>query len=462
MSNYYDSLFGFKCQTESNKIILYPIELLEIFKDPITFELINDPILINQFPNIVYDKNSLMEWFYHSNKEPFCGIELNKFIKFTPILNFYIALSLLEKKDDLLIFHQPNIDLINLYELMSCVISSNNKKQNNVKFLNKYKNLNINHDTIQLDLEYYNCFGIEKDKKYFEQYYDFTLQDLLLNDFKTGKTINNPIITGNIIMDVSTLIEKSSIKLESIEKFIVGKKGLDCSIIFNNIKDKFESLGIDYFIKERNCNKEDELFSFLNIFINEKSLKLRQNDKFLSCNKTYEYIYEQYSNLIKNININYKDFDKKKAFLSQMIKKDLMILTKQKCGWDGILENYKKDINFPVLSLCEYYSEDFSLLDLDNLEIKTDSVLKGFDFIGTNFENTKLVDISFSSNAFIASNLINSRFINCDFDNTVFYKTITKNTTFLNCRFDKKTLDMINKEFFENIFIIKNGSFIIN
>lgn len=317
MSNNYISLLGIECQTKSDKILIYPIELLELFVDPITYEIFNNPIVIEECPNSIYEKNNLLKWFYRSNREPFIGIELEKFIKFIPIINFYIALALLEKKDDFLIFHQPNIDLINLFKLFFEIVKTKNKKnmgekQNNCE---NFKDLNSNENIIQLDLEYYlkhenygdfngnyihyvnlpenylnkdksknvqfiNCIGVKNHKNYFEEHYNFTLQDILLNDFIYGKPIKKPVLVSGILMDQNSLQHKNLICQETIDQFTVDKTFLECKILFNKIVEKFIEFKIEqiFKIKDYEKCKKDYIYRFEDIFNFNPSLKLRKED----------------------------------------------------------------------------------------------------------------------------------------------------------------------------------------
>lgn len=505
MDEYYTSLLGYKCQTKSKKTIEYPIELLELFNDPLTFNPMKYPILIDDHPFVIYDLDNLIKWFCQSNKEPFSGVDLTKLIKFSTVINFFVAMVLLEEKDDKLIFHIPNIDLINLFELIRYTITYNNNKKN-IQNNNMTTNINTDNKIIQLDIEYYyekpvdktikkyniytdltgcqlvaeiknpkiiNCSGMPVSESYFENYYNYNLVDILLNDIVSGKPLIDPIILNdyNIILDKSILRNRKSYRIPSIESYIIKhdekKPLIDCKILFNKIKTAFNNCNIELTFKEKNyenCINDDTKYNFYEIFDHtKKSLNLRNSDFYMSSNTTYQYMYNEYRKLVdSNLENKYLNFKEKKRFLSNMIKNNIDILLKPNYG-TAILGKYKSEIGFPVLSQYDgYYCDDFSLLDLDNIKITNGNNLKGRDFIGTNFTNTEFVNVDFNLNSFVGSNLKNTKFINCKFKECVFYKSLTNNTHLINCEFDNKTISIINKEYKNKIFKEKDGHYYID
>ena len=86
----YTSLLGHQCQTKSHKVIPYSLGISELFLDPISHEMMKEPIILDHHPVAVYDKKNLITWFYHSNIEPLTGVPLDKFIKITPFVNYYL------------------------------------------------------------------------------------------------------------------------------------------------------------------------------------------------------------------------------------------------------------------------------------------------------------------------------------------------------------------------------------
>lgn len=160
----YKCLLNYICQTKSTNIIKYPKEILNIFNDPINFTLMQSPIFIKNHPFEIYDKQSLITWFYRSNKEPVTGIELDKRFEFVYILNYYIAMILLEEHEDYLIFHKPDIDLINLCELVDYIIKCKNNKKINPTHLDKNYIFNFNpcNKIIELDIDCYYVGHLEK------------------------------------------------------------------------------------------------------------------------------------------------------------------------------------------------------------------------------------------------------------------------------------------------------------
>lgn len=487
----YNSLLGYKCQTESDRVIEYPLGLLDLFTDHIiTFEQMKYPIILNDCSNNVYDKDSLIKWLYKSNKDPATGVEMKKLIKFTPFINFFVSMILLEKQNDKLLFHVPNIDLINLFRLIKYTVDSNNNKTNEKEnYDHSSSNVNTDPQLIQLDIKYYlksfetkkdfqiyssyyditnleitdedikilkdgehevyNCVGNKYSKTAFEPYYDFNLQDILINDVVTGLRIKDPIMnSNNVLLDKNTEDKnQNGYTCSTLEEFLSSRHDYDCKIIYNNILDVFVKNKVDLTEKPKNYqdHMKDNMCSFYDIFKNTNpSLKLRYGDFYISSNSTMEYMYAEYIKFMESDLVKSDDYNKKKELISKYIKSDTNLLVKATYGGDyGPLEKFRKDINFPILSFTGVYSDDFSLLDLNNAVFNNDKKnpaggLKGRDFIGTNLSGSTFKNIDFSACSFIACNLINTSFIDCVFRECAFYKNIVNDETDISSsKFDK-------------------------
>ena len=144
----YINLFGQKCFTKSEEKYTYSVDLLDIFKDCISLDLITNPVIIVSNSTVIYDQSNLIEWFSRSDTEPSTGIKMDSKFRTKYILNYIIAMTLLEhdESNNNLIFHKPNIDLINLVKLVENIYKSKNN--------NTYSD----DETVYLDLDYYTQF----------------------------------------------------------------------------------------------------------------------------------------------------------------------------------------------------------------------------------------------------------------------------------------------------------------
>ena len=489
--NNYTSILGYQCETRSNQCLIYPTRILDIFQDPISFEIIKEPIFLNEHPVGIYNKESLVNWFYNSNTEPLTGLKLDKFIKISPFINFYMALLLLEKKEDCVIFHQPKMDLMNFYELVCHLVESRNQKKEWTSWGGlKVSKINLDSKIVQLDIEdylcqvdkdnipnnlhnttvykytnfngvatddnkkHYNCKGTGKKKhKYFKEYYNFSLEDVLINDLFTGKRLKDPVINSKNTL-VETYKYEGSYTIGSIDGLRYGGKKCNGNIILNKIRDGFKDAGIGnlYYKKKKPEDYKDHRVhdALESIFDNEYFRQAwRKGDFYLSTNTTYEYMFSEYQKLIANKD-KYPNFENNRIFLSKMIKAEPNILIKAEYGYDPIMENIREQLHFPVISNNGPYSDDYSFLKLDHTVFKTtdpNNHIKGRDFVGTDFSGTRFEGLHFMVCSFIANDLINAKFINCQFNETVFYKVSgIHRVEFVNCKFDKLTMDMVNKE----------------
>jgi hypothetical protein len=148
----YVSLLGKVCFTNSNKHIIYPKELLEIFTDPITLEIVKSPIIMNDTPFHIYDSNSLFKWLLTSDINPLTGEHMkNKEFEVTIVNNYIMAMLLLEEHENYLIFHQPNCDLINFINLAHHIVNYKKEQFENVEM----PDLDINENLHILDIDAY-------------------------------------------------------------------------------------------------------------------------------------------------------------------------------------------------------------------------------------------------------------------------------------------------------------------
>lgn len=434
----YRSLLGYDCITTSNTIIHYPKKLLELFSDPISFEELKEPIIMVDYPENIYDKSSLIAWLCQSNVEPMLNIKFKtKQIKFRKILNYHMALLLLEEKDDGLLFHIPNIDLIHLLILTNIIVERNNQAD--------FSHKNNDGKDIYLDLSYYeNCkidmgngliLHNEGKTKYIEEYGDYDLHDILIRDVFTRKKIINPVVNENgLYFDLETLttINNYSSIFVHVNKY--SAEQLNNSILLTKIYDFFKMHSIDespnksqrsYDIFDWTKNKDEKyikMYDWFNYFFKKKApleFDLRKNDFYLSCSSTSENMLTKLKE-IKKSKEKYKNFSSRRRYLSECVRENPDLLMKPVYGGNAPMTKLKLDLGFPVLgSLDSTYEDDFSMLDLSNISFFSSSDaytdLKGRDFIGTNFNNSKFKNIHFSVCSFVGAKMRNVIFENCVF-----------------------------------------------
>lgn len=408
----YKSLSGYTCETKSRRFMNYPKTLTQLFIDPISLEHYNLPTLIREYPDNVYDRNSLIKWLSISDVEPMTGVKIGKkILKFLDVINFQMAMLLLEEKDDQLVFHIPEIDLINLSHL---TIDMNKAK-------------NVPGTTIYLDLDYYT-----DTLQPLEHYTTYNLGDILIRDIFTGKKITDPVLTQRgLYLDQTTIREEPEFRSFSLEQPL-GRyledfriESVDFNIGFNKIVDPFDKLKIKEKVKPPRQlaeSSDSKLFDFCKWFKEDQGLKLRDGDFYLQATTTEEHILEQLEELLSNTT-RYQNFSEKRTYLSNLVRKNLDLLTDphKGCG-GGVFDHIRHEIGFPVLNdLRGCYADDFSLLDLSSLEFIGDSTdIKAYEFIGTDFSNTRLEGFKFSLAAFIGSDLTNTTFSGCQFDRCSF------------------------------------------
>lgn len=479
----FTNLLGLECFTDSNKIIEYPLNIANLFVDPISLEYFKAPIILKDHHFNIYDHDTIIEWLSRSNKEPITGSEL-KTVQIIYFKNMIYAMMLLEIKDDKLIFHQPNIDLLNFMNIMTNAFY--NKYEKNVHYNNRINDrnkfeLNLPKDSVMyLDLKMYltkyndkmtdqdkyfytdlsnlnesiiqhsadatyNCIGFDNNINPFIEYYYFSLEDLLINDLFTGKKIIDPILT----MD-GTLLDKNTLTLIPNRRHFFGvdeltyksrNKLCECKIIFEKMLLLFDSK--DDKPKDFKSIIKEKLCPVVGIFHIESSLNFINGDYYLEAIETYEHIYRCYCKLMNDINNGlYHNFEKNKKIISDYTKHNNV-----KFDYSAEMESNNDEINkiiyirkklqFPIILSDSYYGDDLSLLDLSNSSFDKRCDGKDVEYVGTNLNCTTFSNCNFRRCSFIATELTNTVFENCEFKESLFYKVELKNTQFIDCKFER-------------------------
>lgn len=222
----YINLFGEKCFTSSERTIEYPIDLLKLFDDVISMTTIRCPVVLDDIPNTVFDRYNLIKWFSTSNVEPTTGTKMKSSIKYMVLLNYYVAMMLLEEKKGKLIFHQPKMDLYNLYKLVQKLQTHTKKTTKSTRcieyacqckplpesgvfldeemYITKKKDDNNDNEDEVKEQQPTKKIKIEPKEKKIQavnaDYTFFTLEDVLLNDMYTGLPITKPVIDSDGIL----------------------------------------------------------------------------------------------------------------------------------------------------------------------------------------------------------------------------------------------------------------------
>ena len=132
----YTSINGYNVYCDKNaKIVKCDPKLLELFYDCFTLDVMKKPIYI-PITEQVYDRQSAIDRFAKSNKDPLTGKDVTVGnLKFIPQLNYFLAMLCLEKHEDTLLFHKPNMNMMDLLTLAEHTF--NDEKINGDKFVNK-------------------------------------------------------------------------------------------------------------------------------------------------------------------------------------------------------------------------------------------------------------------------------------------------------------------------------------
>ena len=194
----FTNILGYKCVTTSEHTICYGQDVIaEIINDPISHTPINHAIILCDQPYNIYDKDTLLEWFTRSNKEPCLGIEMNDLAKYSKYMPLCVIAMLLENAGDCYIFHRPRTHIFNLYQLVKHIMNSNGtyttKIEDRDKFVRRTWEKNIaklpfdkitEEKLIYLDESFY---VYDDNKPFPELYYDYDIQTILLQDMITKK-----------------------------------------------------------------------------------------------------------------------------------------------------------------------------------------------------------------------------------------------------------------------------------
>lgn len=478
-NKYYTNILEQKCLTKLERTIEYPLDILKIFEDVVTSDIIKTPILLRGHPYALYDKISLIEWFSRSNIEPVTGVKMKDNISFVTVVNFYAAMMLLEIKGNKLVFHQPDMDLINFLELASNLLKNKKFRKELTEHCNQKNDPQcsckiVSPEYISLDHDMYSA-KVDSNKEYMF----FTLEDLLVNDWLTGKPIVKPIITSDGLL-VNDPGEQINYYLQT--KYPAGGSSgtthyirsdnrgssIDGSYLLKTINNIFpEAKRSRHTIK--NTKKDNskvvkswwsdvndyvfDIIQYDHIFESVgEAATLRGNDFYMSSSSTYVYMYSEYMKIIKNPP---KDFEKNKKILSDLVKKHPYYVSSPRYSYDGLFMQLREELKFPVI--CgNTYADDFSLLDLDGCNfdgsytrddgVKDTASMKGREFLGASLKKTTFKNFHFSVTAFIGIDLTETEFINCKFYECVFYKTKRSGKTFKNCEIDNNTMKTITAD----------------
>ena len=420
----FTNLLGINCFTKSEKIIEYPLELLELFIDPITLDYFKKPIVQNDYPHNVYDLATLCEWYAENDIEPLTGVKVVKKLNYCYLTNIICAMSLLEVGENKLYFHQPAIDLLNYIHLVKCAFDNN--------FTNKYEK-----DLFLLDIDYYLAMNDKPTftniKIIFDDYCYFNLEDILVNDIYTGERITQPILTNSNTF--KHYIIQNDIKSKNDTEL---SKFPDCEILFGKISKYFP----------QNTSRTKKIGMVFKKVFEDNSIGKQAIQCLCGFNECFEnkaLIYLNTAPTAKEIYENvYETNDEFKK-----IKKVISNLAKEIMSYGHKFHTLKKAFGFVNFS-CHLQEDDYSFIDITNLCIIGMKTRSSY-FMETNFSCSKLRDSKFMQSYFVASDFTNCVFEKCTFEECSFYKVKFTNTTFKDCIFDgTKCFDEIGSVTFEN------------
>jgi hypothetical protein len=444
----YINLLGQQTHTESEEQYTYSPDLLDIFKDCISLDFIKNPVIIIAKPTTIHDQYNLIEWFSRSDTDPTTGVKINGEFKLKYVLNYIVAMTLLEydQVHEKLIFHKPNIDLVNLIKLVEQIYKSNNN------------NTFTDDGLVHLDLDFYTKFSTCRGyTNNFTNYFKYKLEDILINDVYSGLPLVNPVIIKNLILNKETFIFESSgyvvgsLRGELLVNDSSAKNVVDVGIVVGKLREYFKK---NEYVEKNLAEALDKMYCMYGFYSSENGCKryfntsmrtdIRNGDFYLYSTKTYEYIYNKYLQY-KQI-LSKPEFVHKLKLINSCFSKKTSMLTNPLYGYTTEMLELRECLNFPILSNDGPYTDDFSFLDINDLILVPSGKnvdLKGREFVGTNFFGTEFHNMTFSVCTFVASNLTNAIFSNCEFRECVFYKCDMANCKFLKCNIDTKTSDML-------------------
>ncbi|AYV84144.1 MAG: hypothetical protein Hyperionvirus18_20 [Hyperionvirus sp.] len=402
----YTSLSGYVCKTTSDRVIEYPVKLLELFLDPITCELMKNPIIVGGYPNNIYDKGSLINWYLISDVEPLLGISVGKkLLKFRHVINFDVAMLLLEEREKCLVWHQPEIDVCNLISLVS-----------------KIKSSEVREIVVNLDSKFYKKTSDVKDDM-------LTLEDVLLYDIVSGGKIGKAVISGQGVYHGEN---------SEIVRGYLDEGDIEINMLFNRIKNTIEQCGSLRVGKNRGISRMmlDPVYG--NYFSDYHGLALRKDDFYLESTPRAEAILKEYK---KIVNLESRpDFIQKREYLSKILRENLEIVTHPEENQNGFAK-LRADVDFPILNnLKGWYTDDFSLLNLADLRINgVRRDVKGREFIGTDLSRSMVYNMVFRAASFIGAKLVGTIFDSCIFHQCRFTGAQLIGTKFVACLFDEIT-----------------------
>lgn len=474
-SDTYTSLNGYTVK-KSSKPAIIDSQIKELFIDPISLDQYRKPIFVVN-TQMIYDYESLKKWFSESDIDPSTGVSIGlEKIQTIPVLNFFLAELCLEDCGDVVYFHPPNGNVMDLLKISHYIF--NDYKPIETTEISKIQSddlvweyqLQYNLDPISLDLhDYYGKMqSVKQTNKHSYEYLSDRLKFVVQND-RSFKYLNDCLIRNISLEEILTVCPVTKTVFNGkcdlsdqgiqINSNLSGKCHSSMSGTLSEYHDMFRRSEI------RKVNVEGFNVLFGQTQFDDRSLTLKRyhfgvkrepiqyeeinslnltefdllqieypgmgyhlskifkksepvtDDWYLECISTHEKLYRYY--LEHRDNLDEKVIDK----LSGLI-------TDQEISSFG--NDFVKKREFfglpSIFSSDEMtYGNDFSFMKIKNMKIR-DAYFKMVYFIGTEFEDVMFIGCKFDCCVFIGATFKSSFFVACIFginEKNSFYKTST-------------------------------------
>lgn len=483
----YTSINGFKIvPTKKEKIIEFPISMIEAFNCPISHEQIVYPVILN---NNVYDKSYIKDWLWMSNKDPLLGInlEIGK-VELLPVYNLFLLFLCFERKNNKLYFHCQYGQLELLMEIAKNLFENKYTKKYYTSTIIPQMNVEYTFypdEYIHFDIEYYKCqltttpIKTEKIEKTTlicgiphvkTTLFDCTCsyQNQKMRYINIDEIINKCFLT-KLNLNENTFVNSKGYFIHDELLKLKNNSGVTTTISYlakinKNQNIKHFMSNILYYVPRFNyCYDfinahEEELFTPIDYKkIHEYVIKkinfniatainnnYKQLDKFFGDSKIdipfycdvrngEMVIYDEYQKMY-NENKNKNGFDRMINMISNFINN----IELNKFGFGSTINKLKYQYEFPMFRDYKnmIYGIDLGFLVLKNVRIENINIKDGM-FIGCTFNEVQFTNVNFSICKFIGSIFQRITFVKCIFQECYFYKNEgNKKHMYIDCQSD--------------------------
>lgn len=456
---YYKSANGYnvKC-SQSCKI--YNLDILELFVDPISSEIFDFPVYLEN-SNQIYEKSNIIKWFSSpSNSDPITMKSIDiKNINYFSVVNYFLALLCFEKCEEYVIFHSPKGNIVDILYLATLLcdrnFSINEQKlwqvpDTPISYSILYENINSSYISLSLDDYIPKLDRFKNDtNKIFE------IQKVNTNNYKKVKSSEYPKNMNHITLEEILIICPLSGKNMYQNCFISNNGLLLHKKVSESLKeeinyDDYDSINtlasMEKLFKNGKKVFNDHIFEFVG-----ENIKV---DDFMFYNSSKEKINYEDLKISKEIYLSSVLHNSFKYTIDRCInsfeKENNLILTQRELFDISQENNIKIIARKAILSASEFNTHILraKISDLIGYEF-INNVRKllyypsiGYeDFIDLSFlEPNKDITFDYCKVKAIGSIFENIKIINCRGYVVEFFECIFENCQFVNCQFESLSL----------------------